>query len=123
MPLDLDRLLREEQPSEEVPSALSALAIEKQSIEADKQSIEAERQREVLDGLVQDREQRKTYSKCLFWLICVWMGLILLIVFLHGFEGIPFRLTQTELVTLIGSTTINVIGLFAIVARYLFPKR
>lgn len=115
MPLDLDRL-RQEQPADDEPSGLSAFAIEKQN-------IEAERQREVLDGLVQDREQRKTYSTRLFSLICVWIGLIVLIVFLHGFEMVPFRLTQTELVTLIGSTTINVLGLFAIVARYLFPKR
>ena len=112
MPLELDRL-HEEPPSDEEPRAF---AIEKRDIEED-------RRQEMLKGLVQDREQRKTYSTRLFSLICVWIGLILLIVFLHGCEDVPFRLTQMELVTLIGSTTINVLGLFAIVARYLFPKR
>ena len=53
----------------------------------------------------------------------VWIGLIVSIVFLHGCEEVPFRLAQTEIVTLIGSTTLNVLGLFVIVARYLFPKR
>ena len=83
--LDLERL-RQEQPSGEEPEALSAFAIEKQNIETD-------RQREAVAGLVQDREQRKKYSTRLFALICVWIGLILLIVFLHGCEVVPFRLT------------------------------
>ena len=113
--LDLERL-RQEQPSDEEPEALSAFAIEKRNLETD-------RQREALAGLVQDREQRKKYSTRLFSLICVWIGLIVSIVFLHGCEEVPFRLAQTEIVTLIGSTTLNVLGLFVIVARYLFPKR
>ena len=42
---------------------------------------------------------------------------------LHGFPCISFKLSDTVLATLIGSTTASVLGLFAIVANYLFPKR
>ncbi len=42
---------------------------------------------------------------------------------MHGFTAIPFTLSAAVLSTLIGSTTASVLGLFAIVANYLFPKR
>ena len=113
--IDLDRL-RQEQPPEEKPEAISAFA-------AEKQDLETAQQREVLAGLVQDRQQRKKYSQNLFVLICVWIYLIITIVFMHGCRLMPFSLTEAELVTLIGSTTINVLGLFVIVARYLFPNK
>lgn len=44
-------------------------------------------------------------------------------VLMHGFTAIPFTLSAAVLSTLIGSTTASVLGLFAIVANYLFPKR
>ena len=45
------------------------------------------------------------------------------ILLMHGFSFIPFELSVAVLTTLIGSTTASVLGLFAIVANYLFPKR
>ena len=86
-------------------------------------SLENDRLRAEVDDLVQDREQRKTYGNRLFGLVVVWLIVIGLVILLHGFTFIPFELSVAVLTTLIGSTTVSVLGLFAIVANYLFPKR
>ena len=76
-----------------------------------------------LEDRAQDRNQRKTYGSRLFWLIIIWLIVSGLIVLLQGFSFVPFKLSVTVLTTLIGSTTASVLGLFAIVANYLFSKR
>ena len=81
------------------------------------------RLRAEIDDLDQDRDQRRTYGSRLYWLIVGWLSVIGVIVLLHGFICVPFKLSVTVLTTLIGSTTASVLGLFAIVANYLFPKR
>ena len=78
---------------------------------------------EHLANLRQDRKARKIYGHRLFWLIVGWLGAVVVIVVLHGFSAIPFTLTTAALTTLIAGATASVIGLFAIVATYLFPKR
>ena len=85
--------------------------------------LEQERERAELDDIIQDRDQRKKYSNRLFWLIAGWLISVLLIVMLHGFSWSSFELSTAIITTLIGSTTVSVLGLFAIVANYLFPKR
>lgn len=91
--------------------------------EANTKAIELDQLQEKLESFRQDREQRKEYSDLLFALISIWLASIGSVVVMNGFEHIPFNLTDTVLVTLIGSTTASVLGLFAIVANYLFPKR
>lgn len=86
-------------------------------------SLENDRLRAEVDDLVQDRGQRKMYGNRLFGLVVVWLIVIGLVILLHGFTFIPFELSVAVLTTLIGSTTASVLGLFAIVANYLFPKR
>lgn len=103
------------------PARLDGLAID--SYEEEKKSLENERLKAEIEDLVQDRDQRKTYANRLFWLVAVWLVVIGLIVLLHGFSHVPFTLSGTVLTTLIGSTTVSVLGLFAIVVNYLFPKR
>lgn len=110
------RLLQAGEPAE--PDRLAV-----GSHEAEKEFIENERLQAEIDDLVQDREQRKTYADRLFRLVAVWLVVNGLIVFLHGFGHVPFTLSGAVLTTLIGSTTASVLGLFAIVANYLFPKR
>ena len=91
--------------------------------EDESKSIENDRLKAEVDNLVQDREQRKTYGTRLYCLVVWWLSIIGLLVLLHGFSWVPFTLSVTVLTTLIGSTTASVLGLFAIVANYLFPKR
>lgn len=69
---------------------------------------------------VKDREK---YTDRLFWLMVVWMSVVLAILVVTGVQDSFFVLSDTVLVALIGGTTANVIGLFVIVARHLFPHR
>lgn len=93
--------------------------------------------------LKQDREERQKYARYLFKLICAWLLGIYSIIMLSGvgattarfdMSDLPvvkrlefkpsFKLSDAVLLALIGGTTINVLGLFVIVANYLFnsPK-
>lgn len=78
---------------------------------------------EEIEDLRQDRELRQEYSSKLFTLVVVWLGLLWLAVFAHGLPVTRFRLDPDVLRLLVASTTASVIGLFAIVANYLFPRR
>jgi len=71
----------------------------------------------------QDRDERKLYAGRIFTLICIWLGIITLIIIFQGFRFADFRLEQPVLLALIGSTTLNVVGIFVIVTRYLFPVK
>ena len=78
-----------------------------------------------LEGLKQDIEERKIYAKHIYILVSVWLVGILILLMVQGFFsplGI-FNLSNSVLLAVIGGTTINVIGLFVVVARYLFPRR
>lgn len=73
----------------------------------------------------QDLKERKKYAGLVFWLILGW---IVLLFVLLGFQGIDFQegqfsLSDSVLIALITGTTANVLGIFAFVMSYLFPKR
>ena len=103
----------------------------------------ADREEERVKVLQQDRQERQKYAKYLFKLICAWLLGIFSIIMFSGFgattarfdmSDMPvvkrlefkpsFKLSDAVLLALIGGTTINVLGLFVIVANYLFnsPK-
>lgn len=96
-----------------------------------------------LDDLQAEVENRKRYTTWLFWLMVGWMVVVLGIILLAGLKYpelrkdetgafvplhwydwlVAFDLPEGVLLALIGGTTANVIGLFLVVARYLFPRR
>ncbi|MEL6469739.1 MAG: hypothetical protein AAFQ74_08430 [Cyanobacteria bacterium J06623_4] len=100
----------------------------------------ADQAEEYVKVISQDREERVKYAEKLFMLICSWLIAVLLILLGSGVSYQPsvseddgqaetsyvlsFELSDTVLLALIGGTTINVLGLFVIVANYLFnaPK-
>ena len=85
---------------------------------------ETELFQERVQGVRQDRNERKKYALCIFVLICAWVLSISLLIGLAGFGTlIHFVLPTGVLLAAIGSTTVNVLGLFYIVAHYLFPAR
>jgi hypothetical protein len=45
------------------------------------------------------------------------------VVFVQGFRLLGFGLSEPVMLALLGSTTLSVIGIFLIVANYLFPRR
>lgn len=73
-------------------------------------------------GDSQDRDQRKAFAERIFSFVCYYMFFVFLILFLCGSQG-RFHLSDTVLVTLLGTTTANVIGLFVIVVKYLFSRK
>jgi hypothetical protein len=75
-----------------------------------------------LQELQDSHKLRKKYCDRIFWLVTVWIALILLILFLSGFQIYKFKLDSSVLITISTTTTISVLGLFAIVAKWLFPK-
>lgn len=69
---------------------------------------------------------RGKYTDWIFWSVAGWMLAVFMVVVLSGinicgFSG--FRLSNDVLMVLLGTTTVNVIGVWVIVAQYLFPKR
>lgn len=83
---------------------------------------------EDLKGKEQDRTQRKEFAAKIFWLVVGWLTCLVVILLFQGW-GIPlafvgggrFSLPDNVLIALITGASINIIGLMAIVIRYLFP--
>jgi uncharacterized ion transporter superfamily protein YfcC len=67
-------------------------------------------------------ELRKEYVPNLFVLTVVWLAAVIVIVWRVA-EGPHFYLSDNVLIALITSTTVNVIGIFVIAARWLFPHK
>ncbi len=70
----------------------------------------------------QDIEARAEYAPKSFWLIILWLPAVYVVVLFQGFHYFGFHLSDTAIGTLIGTTSVNVLGLFGIVARYLFSR-
>ncbi len=92
--------------------------------ELESKTLESEELKARIAKLNQDIKLRKKYSGKLYWLISIWLIAIFALLLLQGFLGRTdvFMLSDKVLITIIGGTTINVLGLFAIVANYIFPK-
>ena len=66
-------------------------------------------------------ETRLGYVLKLFCLIVIWLFIASLFVAFHGFHLWGFELSEKVLIALITSTTANVLGLFYVVAKWLYP--
>ena len=75
---------------------------------------------------IKNREQnismRKEYANIVVKFVCYYMFFVFLILFLAGSPS-SFHISDSVLITLLGTTTATVISLFAIVVNYLFPKK
>ena len=69
-------------------------------------------------ALAQNNAERKIYAKLIFVITCVWTAAIFVIIFLVGFR--KMTISDTIVVTLISSTTVNFFGFFYLVVKYLF---
>lgn len=70
----------------------------------------------------QDISMRKEYANRTFALVCLYMICVFLLIILACSPAV-FSMSDNVLMVLLGTTTVNVIGLFAIVMNYLFPKK
>lgn len=78
--------------------------------------------KEDLKGRKQDRKERKVYALLIFNLLCFWLMFDGFIFLFKGLGKLSY--SDNVLITLLTTTTVNVIGIFYIVDRYLFqPKK
>ena len=121
---DLMRILSDEGKDKEESEESQVNLFEQKTNELtiDYLRAQMDRQREEIEGLKQDREQRKIFSYVIFGFMCIYMLISLALVFLDGY-GIIF-LSDKVLITLLTTSLANVIGIFNFVAKYLFhPKK
>lgn len=74
-------------------------------------------------GNEQNRNQRKEFAERIFSFVSLYMFFVFLLLFLSGCEYAYFHLSDTVLVTLLGTTTANVISVLVIVVTYLFSRK
>jgi hypothetical protein len=92
----------------------------------EKEDLEKVRYGAHTEGQKQDIQERKKYAQLFFYLSCAWLVAIVVILILQGFGSFwktPFKLSDSIVLAMIGSTTANVLGILYIVAKYLFPNR
>ena len=70
----------------------------------------------------QDRGQRKGFAISVFALVSLYLAAVLTILFIQGFSK-SFYLSDSVLITLLGTTTANVISILVIVVTYLFSRK
>ncbi len=78
---------------------------------------------EKLESQKQDRSQRKDFAIRIFNFVSLYMFGVFFILILSGISCNGFNLSDTVLVTLLGTTTATIIGVFNFVARYLFHNK
>lgn len=77
---------------------------------------------EELECRKQDRAQRKVYADYLFIFLCIYMLIVLSVLYKSGCAQSGFELSDSVVITLITTTTANVIGIFVLVIKYLFKS-
>jgi hypothetical protein len=90
-------------------------------VDLERERLEIERLRTELNSLKNDITARQIYAGLTYLLVILWLGLIIWIIIATGSGW--YRLSDTVLVALITTTTLNVLGLFLVVTQYLFPKK
>lgn len=94
-------------------------------VKGEEDFLEREQRKEYLKDRKQDRRERIKYAGIIKRLVRCWLIAIIVIVVLSGIgNGLGFEtLSDSVILALLGTATVNVIGLFYVVAGYLFPKR
>lgn len=76
---------------------------------------------EELESIKQDRVQRKNFATKIFWVVVVYIAAVLTILVFYGRSCLGF--SDAVLITLLSTTTANVLSLLVIVFNYLFPNK
>jgi len=103
---------------------LERLKIENQKLQIENQGLELQNQRLKDENLrlTELHDTRKQYVGRLFWLITAWLAVVIALVALTATLKNIFTLADSVLIAFITSTTVSVIALFVIVAKWLFPS-
>ena len=122
-----DRLL--DIPSEIVPDLSVDLneyklqdKVESLEVQNQKQNLELQGIKQQLSHRGDNHVLRFKYALYTFTLVAVWLACVGGCVLLSGFSLWGFKLSDSVLIAFITSTTINVVGLFVLVAKWMFPS-
>jgi cytochrome c biogenesis protein CcdA len=69
----------------------------------------------------QDKAERKSYASTITAIVCLWLVFVAIVFVASGKGNLHY--SDNVLITLLTTTTANVIGLFVIVANYLFKSK
>lgn len=83
--------------------------------------LKEQRRKQELTEQHELHETRLGYVPRLFWLIVAWLAITSIFLAFAGFHSWGFTLSEKILIALITSTTANVLGLFYVVAKWLYP--
>ena len=82
--------------------------------------IELQFKKEELESYRQDRGERKRFADNIFRLLICFLLITLGIVIASGIDALRFGLSDTILITLLTTTSADIIGIFIFVVKYLF---
>lgn len=82
------------------------------------QELKIQKQAAIVASLKQDIGERKKYALFAFVMTAIWLGMILHFFYLTGIS--KMSVSDTIWVTLLGTTTVKVVGIIYLVMRYLF---
>ena len=116
---DIQKKISELNETDETVIA-SSETLSSDMLAAREKMADIELKKEELEQRKEDREQRKRYSKRLVIFVCAYLLIAIAVVCLCGRN--KMTIDSKVLITLLSTTTANVIGLFAVVAKYLFHK-
>lgn len=91
------------------------------SAEEKAQELENDKKKEDIIDQQINREERQKYANKIYELICTHLILVFFLVFLQGGGFLYFD--NSVLITILSTTTADILGLFAIVIHYLFPNK
>lgn len=95
--------------------------VEEKALEKAGLSYENERLNAELDRAKSLHGKRIEFADKLFSLVRWWIFGVLLMVVASGVSSLNFKLSDGVLITFITSTTVSVLGLFGIAAKWLYP--
>jgi hypothetical protein len=91
-------------------------------IEKGKHHTELNMMKEVLKSKEQNREERKDYATKVYRLLVIFLSITFSIVIANGIICFYFQLSDVIIVTILTTSSANIIALFAIVMKYLFKE-
>lgn len=117
--------------NKEIEDSLKKLPTDSgQAYALEKKSLQMDALKEKLEGLIQDRTERKEVGRKLIRLVNWWLLGVFVLLFCHGIGSQPdgsqipkFEIPEAVLNTLLVTTTANLIGLLYVIAKYLYHEK
>lgn len=101
----------------------SSVADTDYSYDLSKKDVELQIKLEELKDRRQDRELRKELGSKIIRLVYAYMGAVLLLLLLTGFGLLCFSLSDGVLMTILGTTTADIIAILVIQAKYYYNRK